>query len=518
MKRRSFLRHSFHALAVPGVLGSMGFTLPGRRSMEYLLRKAAESDKALVMIFLEGGNDGLNTVIPLDRMSELNAVRPKVVLDEKDLLPLAQSNAALHPSMKALRSLYNEGKFQIIQNVGYPEQNFSHFRSTDIWMSGSDSNEVISSGWIGRHLEQEYPDYPESFPNDDMKDPLSVEIGYGSSLLFQGATGSMSVTVDSVDSFYELIENVEQDAPNTPAGDKLKYLRLIARQSQQYGQRIVEVAGKVNSHVAYPSDNYLADQLKIVSKLIAGGSQTPVYMVRLNGFDTHDAQVESNHSMGFHANLLEMLDDGIDAFMKDLDHHGIADKVLGMTFSEFGRTILSNASNGTDHGTAAPMFFFGNAVKGGVTGNNPVIDSQMTYADNLPYEFDFRQLYGSVLEQWFGLNLASRNNILLDQFSTVQIIGDSVIASAHESNDPDALKVFPNPLNGQATIAFVGDGTYTRLEVRDLQGREISRLFKGTTANKPMQLNWSTSSLPSGRYFVVLQTEKQRKVFSVVKN
>ena len=136
-------------------------------------------------------------------------------------------------------------------------------------------------------------------------------------------------------------------------------------------------------------------------------------------------QVESDHSRGEHTYLLETLNDAIVAFMNDLDYHNIGDKVLGMTFSEFGRTILSNASNGTDHGTAAPMFFFGNKVRGGVTGSNPVIDHRsMDYYDNLPHEFDFRQMYNSVLDQWFGVEQDTRNSVLLGSFDTVEIIGD----------------------------------------------------------------------------------------------
>ena len=484
--------------------------------MESLLRQAAETDKVLVMIFLDGGNDGLNTVVPLDRMSELNSVRPRVVLEESELLPLAQSEVGLHPSMLKLSRLYEENRFQIIQNVGYPEQNFSHFRSTDIWMSGSDANEVVASGWMGRNLEQTFPGYPEGYPNDDLKDPLAVEIGYGSSLLFQGVTSTTSVTVNSVDSFYELIDNVEQEAPDTPAGDKLKYLRLIARQSQQYGERIVEVAGNVNGHSPYPEGNYLADQLKVVSKLIAGGSRTPVYMVRLGGFDTHDSQVDSNHSEGFHAQLLTMLDDAIDAFVKDLEFHGTGDKVLGMTFSEFGRTVVSNASNGTDHGAAAPLFFFGNQVKGGVVGSNPVIDHHMRWEDNLAHQYDFRQLYASVMEQWFGLDTSRRNTVLFEDYSTVEIIGNGVIQPLGVTPET-TLIAYPNPMNGVATIRFEGDGSSTLIELVDLKGQKLKEIYRGTARSGRNTLSFSSEDLASGRYFITLRSEKKKEVFGVIK-
>ena len=518
MKRRSFLRHAVHAMAVPGVVGSMGFSFPKRNSMNNLLRMAAESDKVLVMIFLEGGNDGLNTVIPLDRLSELNTVRPHVMLKEEQLLSLQQSEVALHPALKDLKTLYDESRFQIIQNVGYPEQNYSHFRSTDIWMSASDSNELVTSGWAGRHLETEFPGFPDDYPNSEMEDPLSVEIGFGSSLLFQGVSSTMSMTLNNVESFYRLVDNEEQPAPETLAGDQLKYIRLIAKQSQLFGERVVEVASKVRQHAIYPSGNYLADQLKVVSKLIAGGSRTPLYLVRLGGFDTHDSQVNaSDHSTGEHADLLTMLNDAIHAFVKDLEFHGTEDKVLGMTFSEFGRRIVSNASLGTDHGAAAPMFFFGNAVKGGVVGDNPFIDSQMNYSDNLPWEFDFRQLYGSVLEQWFGLEGSGRSDILLKEFSTIDIVGDKVILSSGEGRIREDLMVFPNPLNGQATIQFNSSNEPVSLELIDLKGKKIADIYKGVLNSGPQAIGWNTSHIAPGRYFVVLRSENKNQVCSVVK-
>lgn len=485
--------------------------------MAQLLRLAAESDKVLVMIYLEGGNDGLNTVVPLNYLSELNAVRPHVVLQESDLLPLQQSEVALHPSLPDLQRLYDESRLQIIQNVGYPAQNYSHFRSTDIWMSGSDSNELVSSGWAGRHLENQFPGYPEAYPNEEMEDPLSVEIGYGSSLLFQGVESSMSMTLSSVDDFYRLVENEEQEAPDNQAGDQLKYIRVIARQSQLYGERVVEIAEKVNNHVPYPSGNYLADQLKVVSKLIAGGSRTPLYMVRLGGFDTHDSQVRGDdHSAGEHADLLSTLNDGISAFMKDLELHGMEDKVLGMTFSEFGRRIISNASLGTDHGAAAPMLFFGNAVKGGVVGSNPVIDTGMTYDDNLHWEYDFRQLYGSVLEQWFGIDSTLRSDVLFKEFNTVPIIGEDAILGTEPPVVKD-LFVFPNPLNGQATVQFQGNNSAVSIELIDLQGKKVDQIYRGNAEATVNKISWNTSGLSPGRYFVILRSELGNRVFGVVK-
>ena len=150
MKRRKFIKHLGHSFAIPGLVSSFGFSMPGRNEMQSLLRFAQETDRVLVMIFLQGGNDGLNTVVPLNQLSAMNTVRPHVVLPDESLLPISRTDLAWHPELTGFKSLYDEGRLQIIQNVGYADPNFSHFRSTDIWMSGSDSKEVINSGWSCR--------------------------------------------------------------------------------------------------------------------------------------------------------------------------------------------------------------------------------------------------------------------------------------------------------------------------------------------------------------------------------
>ncbi|MEP0368806.1 MAG: DUF1501 domain-containing protein [Cyclobacteriaceae bacterium] len=516
MKRRSFLRHTMHSLAVPGVLGTMGFRIPRASSLSSLLRMAADTDRVLVMIYLDGGNDGLNTVIPLDQLSALNSVRPHVILPDDSLQSLSQSEVALHPSLSGLKSLYDEGRLRVIQNVGYPEQNYSHFRSTDIWMSASDSKELVNSGWSGRYLNEIYPDYPESYPSEEMPDPLSIEIGYGSSLLFQGPAASMGMVINNTDGFYGLIDDQEEEAPDTPAGEKLKYLRLIARQSQLYGDVVKTAANKIKSQAEYPQTN-LADQLKIVSRLIAGGLRTPLYLVRLGGFDTHDAQVEaSDHTTGEHAELLETLNDAIMAFMADLEMQGTEDKVVGMTFSEFGRRIVSNASLGTDHGAAAPMFFFGNAVKGGVLGENPIIPPNANYDNNLEWKYDFRQIYASILSQWLGASDSQLQSTLFNGFDQVEIIGTSEPFLANTQSLEKGLSVYPNPLNGHATIRIGQTNEPVSIDVINMQGQHVKHLGEAQIHGQE-EIRWDTHDLPKGKYFVMVRGSITKRVFPVIK-
>ncbi|MFY0606706.1 MAG: DUF1501 domain-containing protein [Cyclobacteriaceae bacterium] len=514
MKRRSFLRHLSHSLAVPGVVGSMGFKMPDH-SLEKLLRMASDDGKVLVMIYLDGGNDGLNTVVPLDQLSALNKVRPHVILPEDKLIKLSDAEIGLHPAMSGLKSLYDEDRFQIIQNVGYAQQNYSHFRSTDIWMSASDSDQLVNTGWGGRMLNDRYAGFPDNYPSEEMPDPLAVEIGFGNSLIFQGPQSAMGMVINDPDFFYQLVNNEEQEAPETPAGDKLKFLRLIARQSQQYGQVVKAAAERVTSQANYPQ-TFIAQQLKIVSQLIAGGLQTPLYLVRLGGFDTHDAQVEaSDHTTGEHATLLTELNDAIMAFMSDLEKQGTDDRVTGMTFSEFGRRIVSNASLGTDHGSAAPMFVFGNAVRGGVTGSNPQISSNSDYDDNLPWEYDFRQIYASVISQWLGADQTQLDNSLLKNFEQIDIIGVRQKQLSVRSEE-HGLIVFPNPVSDLAHIRVNPTTEPVSIEVLNLEGKSIRSIYHGSILSNK-DISWDASTLPPGRYFVIVRGQSTRRVFSISK-
>ncbi|MCV9386303.1 DUF1501 domain-containing protein [Reichenbachiella ulvae] len=518
MKRREFLRHACHTMAVPGLMSTIGLNQVNGQSLQRFLQLAAETDRVLVMIFLEGGNDGLNTVVPLNHLSELNSVRPHVILPDNSLHELAGAEVGLHPALDGLASLYKENRLQIIQSVGYENQNYSHFRSTDIWMSGSDSTEVIPSGWSGRFLDQTFPGYPEVYPTDTMKDPLSVEIGFGSSLLFQGPNASMSMTMSNPESFYNLIENRDDPAPDTPAGDRLQYVRLIARQSQQYGEVVKSAAEKVNNQLAYPETD-LANQLKIVSRLIAGGLKTPMYMVRLGGFDTHDAQVEDgDHTTGEHATLLKTLNDAIMAFMADMEHLQIADRVLGMTFSEFGRRIVSNASLGTDHGSAAPMFFFGNHLNGGVLGQNPNIHTGQTYEDNLEMQYDYRQLYASVLDQWFGADSSVLNATLYRGYDTLPIISDGVLNAPQTSGSFAEPLLFPNPVKEYATLSFSVRHNPVSVSMMSIDGRLIRKMHRGSFPLGTNRLSIDVRGLRTGQYLLVMTDGRNKQALNLIKS
>ncbi len=513
MKRRTFLKHTGHAIGIPALLGSFSFS----SYAQSLAKAATENNKVLVLIYLQGGNDGLNTVIPLDQLSALNQTRSNIVLPDNKLLPLTNTDVALHPSLSGLRSLFEEDRLRVIQSVGYPEQNFSHFRSIDIWMTGADAEEYYTSGWTGRYLDYEYPGYPEGFPNEQCPDPISIEIRGGSSLLFQGLSGSMSLMINNPTSFYSLIDKVQVDFPNTNTGDKLEYIYRVAEQSQVYGEVVKKAAQKVQQQTEYPETN-LGKDLKIVSQLIAGGLTTPLYLVKINGFDTHSSQVlDSDHTQGKHATLLSELNDAIMAFMKDLEYQGTDDKVIGMTFSEFGRRVVSNASQGTDHGAAAPMFIFGNEVAPGVLGNNPEIPSDATSKFNLPWQYDFRQIYSSILEQWFGLNSSTTNSIMLNDFTTVPIIKSTSTLSEGRKILAKNITVYPNPVREITNISFTSYEKYIQIDVVSISGKKIGRIYAGNSPAGKQTLTWNARRLAPGNYFVVFTNGHSRETVQIIK-
>ncbi len=523
MKRRTFIRNTTAGVVIPSVLGSFGLKALSGSPLVSALGMAGATDNVLVLINLSGGNDGLNTVVPLNFLSELNAVRPHVVLPENSLLRLNNSEVGLHPALTGFKDLYDEGRLQIIQNVGYPNQDFSHFRSTDIWMSGSDADQVLNTGWVGRYANFEYPNYPYDYPNETMPDPLALEIGYSSSLLFQGPGSSMGMVIQDPDDFYKLIDEIESPAPGTNAGEQLEYVRLIKRQSNQYGVVLKEASEKATNIVEYNEDNPLAQMLKIVARLIKGGLKTKLYLVEHGGFDTHDSQVDTtDHTKGEHATLLAQLSEAVHSFMMDLDAMNISDRVTGATISEFGRRIISNASYGTDHGAAAPLFLFGNHVNGGVHGDNPFIPSDATYDDNLEWKVDFRAVYASLFSQWLCVDDSDLNNIFFRQYDPISIIPSDQcsISSSREDNQragKSVLQLFPNRSIDLIHVEFESDGDVALLSLNDLAGKQIRQITQAKYPKGKHRISINITDLPAGVYFVILRQRRIRQAKQFIK-
>ena len=516
MKRRSFIKTAAASTVLPISLNGMSLRSVQNSSLLGALGKRSANGKVLVIIQLNGGNDGLNMVVPLDQYSNLSKARSNILLSEESVLKLKNTTkTGLHPKMTGAQRLFDNNKMSIVQSVGYPQPNFSHFRSMDIWMSASDSDKVLTTGWMGRYLDKRYPKFPEDYPNASMKDPLAIQIGPLVSLAFMGPNTNMGMAVTNPESFYNLLDNASGNVPSTPAGDELAYIRLLAQQTNEYADVIKEAASKgTNKSTKYPTGgrgSNLAEQLKIVARLIHGGLQTPVYMVSLGGFDTHSAQVDTSDTKeGFHATLLSQLSASMEAFQDDLELLGISDRVVGMTFSEFGRRVQSNGSTGTDHGAAAPLMVFGDAVQPGIIGNNPRIPSATTVNDNVPMQFDFRQVYGSILQDWFELPSSEVKSLLGDDFNTLPIFKNNlskIDTFADFMTQISLGTIFPNPAKDKAVVSYRTDaGGNLQLRLYDALGRLVYVYFDRSHSAGEYEFDMDLKGLKPGNYMVQLSS------------
>ena len=526
MKRKDFLRYmGAGALTFPGLLNGFNVKARSTSSMNPLLKPFfTDTDHVLVIIQMGGGNDGLNTVIPLDQFNKYANARETIYIPEGQVLPLnGVDNIGFHPSMNGLRTLFIDNKLTVIQSVGYPNPNYSHFRATDIWMTGADSDQILNTGWMGRYLKYEYPNYPAEFPNEQMPDPLALEIGYSQSLVFQGPLAGMGMAIARPEDFYALVTGEETPVPPTPAGDQLAYVRLIAKQSNVYGERIKEAYDSVTSQQNYP-DTWLAAQLKIVARLIAGGLKTRVYMVNATGgYDTHDSQVDYNdHTIGQHAELLEELSGGIKAFMNDINYLGVQDRVLGMTFSEFGRRIISNGSVGTDHGAAAPMFVFGSSLNGGVIGDTPFIPNNPNEDDNIPMQYDFRSVYATMLKDWLCVPESDLDETMLQDFPILPFVNSPgcVSTDTHELNQQAGKKLisnYPNPFTETTNITFESGGGRVIIHGFNGAGKLVATPYADMCPIGTHTVAWQAGDLPSGLYYCRIQNGGIQQVGQMLK-
>jgi uncharacterized protein (DUF1501 family) len=505
MKRSEFLRQL--GLIAGGVTfgldGALGRALAHNPMM---MDMAATNGNILVLIQLSGGNDGLNTIVPYEDVIYYNK-RPSLAIKKADVLPLTDT-LGLHPSMAALRPFYDNDQFSIINNVGYGNPNRSHFRSTDIWMSASESNQYLNEGWTSRYLTSVNPEFPTQLPEH----PMAVQLGAVESMLIQSQLGSTGTVFEDPNQFYQLVSGSRADSdppPATMAGAELAFLKQIATQSIQYSGVIKEKADKGKNATTYPTTN-LGRQLGIIAKLISGGIQTPVYLATLGGFDTHANQLTQ------HANLLKQFSDATAAFLTDIERQGLGDKVTVMTFSEFGRRLNQNGTNGTDHGSAAPLFVLGKSVRGGILGGAPNL-TDLDSSGDIKFRHDFRQVYASVLRDYMGMDeLRSREVLNGRDFGKLPIFRNSIEPSASDLAF-ELLPNYPNPVQGSTTFRFnLSRPQHVRLSVLDLMGQEVTVLRNERLDTGMYAQGFNAASLPAGLYLYSLQGEGGRRTMRMV--
>jgi uncharacterized protein (DUF1501 family) len=521
MKRRDFLKSSLPMLGAPIVWQGQTIQTLAQATLQKLLGSSTQNDRVLVLIQLNGGNDGLNTVIPLEYYSNLAKLRSNVLIPENRVIAL-DTKTGLHPAMSHIRELFLEKKVGVLHSVGYPNPNLSHFRSTDIWTSASDSDQVITTGWLGRYLAELHPNFPQGYPSDQNTDPLAITIGAVVSQTCQGPVANMGLAITSTESFYQILSGQTEPTPDTNAGRELEFIRKTMLQTTDYLSTVKLAASKAkNLSNRYPAQgqNPLADQLKIVANLIAGGLKTKIYVVSIGGFDTHANQVAQDNTLtGTHNNLLGSLSQAVDAFQHDLSLLKIEDRVLAMTFSEFGRRIRSNSTYGTDHGHAAPLFLFGSKVNPILHGTNPVIDSMVGIEDSVDMQFDFRSVYASVFKQWFELDDLQISSVMGETFPYMPLILDG--ATGFDSREPIGfLQNYPNPFRESTRIRFAAtEPGFVQIKIYDAEGSLISTLFDEFVLEGEKEIKLSGDSLPIGIYHARLKFNDKVYVRKLIRN
>lgn len=340
-------------------------------------------EQCLVFIQLNGGNDGLNTFIPFENPLYYD-LRPKIALS-KDSVISKNKGMAFHPALKDFTQIQQNGDLSIIQNVGYPEPNRSHFRSQEIWQTASDSNQYLNEGWLGRYLDLQCKDHqPTAGINLDSIDNLALK-----------GNEPNYITVKDPNRFK--IRNDNDDSVKLSDNPQLDFVRKIADSVSEGSDEIQKAIAKSSTEMSYPKTN-LGKNLEWIARLIKGDLNSKVYYTSQNGYDTHDNQ------LNIHQRNLTELNDAIFSFYTDLKKAKLLQNVTIVVFSEFGRRVKDNGS-GTDHGTAAPMFVIGGNNSGKIIGSNPNL-SDLDQGD-LQYEIDFRSVYATLLEDKLNFDYLS---------------------------------------------------------------------------------------------------------------
>jgi uncharacterized protein (DUF1501 family) len=554
MKRRDFIKKSVLAGIAPFALNSIPISLMGGTFEQ--MAAASCNDNILVILQMSGGNDGINMLVPLDDLNSglYQFVRPNISLPKtgtRKVIPLDTTlgarNVGLHPDMIGIKNMYDAGKVSVIQGVSYKGHNQSHFRSRDIMFMGGGSADYLQSGWVGRYLKNEIAPkiYPKDFPNPDNLDPLALEFGNELSLVFhQGDQIPVSISVTNPQSFFNLVEQLPgfDDLPNLdPRGipptnlegtlysKELNWILGLEGKTEDYHDRLLQTynLGKSKAKsVIYPEKypfnaptkwlkNPISGQLEIVANLIDGGSKTKVYLLKIGGFDTHAFQTNTDDaSMGLHASLLYHISSAMEAFQEDLKQRGLDSRVLTITTSEFGRRIQSNGSWGTDHGIGAPMFVFGKHVLPGLIGDNPNLN-----LENVQMQYDYRQIYSSIMKDWFCVDAAYVDQQLFageyqGKGTKLPIIDTKALGVSDFINSRFYLDdCFPNPAKDKTTFSFYLNSTLVcSLILYDQGGNKIASVFENKSFDLGThKVNYDLDKLEKGAYIYELNAGKLLK-------
>ena len=457
------------------------------------------SDRVLVMVRLKGGNDGLNTIIPVYDYDNYISKRPSIHIPKNELIKL-NDDFSIPSHMNAINPFWNDGKMKIVHGVGYENQNLSHFTSSDIWATGTRNKSEMSTGWLGRYYDEKYFDYTTNPPDK----PVAIQIGSNSNMIFRGDQRSYAFAVANERRLEKVAERGEffstENLPDCTHGDQVEFLRRVSNTTYDYAEVISEAFNKSNDFENY-TDSNLDKQLRLVSRLIKGGLGSKIYMVTLGGFDTHGNQPLT------HQALLTQLSDSIKVFYDDLNYDGFDSKVLTMTFSEFGRRVNENGSEGTDHGSSAPIMLFGPALRGsGFVGEHPSL-TNLDRRGNMQHSIDFRSIYQTILSEWLCGDSNYINKAMLGE--EYDVLGLGFSCNDKDIIDYDSLLNYHYPIylnyNKRVDLNLrLKQDHNISINVFDILGRHVSTIFNGNLSRGEHNFMLSENQfkkLSSGQYF-----------------
>ncbi len=476
--RRSFLQALGFSSLGSMALGSSSVSYAGNSLLSSAI-SATENDNILLIVRLFGGNDGLNTIVPLNQYDLYANYRPTLRHEESNLWTL-NDDYAMPNFMNGLESMWGDGAMKVVNSVGYDSQSQSHFKGTEIWSAAKDDNST-NSGWLGRYFQHKYPEYIENPPEI----PSAVQIGSRKNITFDGDDAKYSFSVSGVNGLQTILNTgllyQMEGLPDCSKGNKLQFLRGMFNSTYSHADTIYQAynassdyTGGVGYNLSDAEDDFAAT-LSVVSRLIKGNLGTKVYTLTINGFDTHSTQANT------HQALLTYLADAINYFYEDLRQAGYADKVMTMVVSEFGRRVRENGSLGTDHGIAGPIMFFGDALDGnGFIGEHSSLDEDKLMRNrDLQWHTDFKQVYATVLKDWLGVDETIVDTVVLDKsYEALPIFEEKTL-----SNESFINKVSPF---STTTYYDADHNTYIKINNRltqhvviqlyDLGGRQLGEV------------------------------------------
>jgi len=464
------------------------------------LINSSSSDNILLIIRLKGGNDSLNMVVPSGQYSLYQSARPTIHIPQNDLYDLGTGwslpDYMINPTrsdtnLSNLNTMWNNGSMAVLHSVGYPNMSESHFSGERNWSTASGGGIDLTTGWMGRHLNETYPDYLGNIPEV----PPAIHIGANADAMFETGLGNISYLIQSVEALNQIVTNGSlydvQNLPGCLYGSELGFVRAVANSTQAHTTSIKDAYDASTNQVTYPGTvswegRYMGEKLKTIARLVKGNLGTKIFMVDMDGYDTHYQQAAA------HQDLMEDLAEAISAFYNDLELVGLADKVLTMTISEFGRNINENGSNGTDHGNGGTMLMFGQGLSTGGFHSTPLDLSSVDLGNPdtaVPYQLDYRDVYYTILKNWLCVDASLLQSLMGATYNEVP----NLILNCSEQNICPANQALGNQtLSGtqthQSTQLTSSGGTVSNGADIELKSEGTVKLDNGFTVEQGGEL------------------------------